>query len=322
MINLRHMCFLLFVLSALTLGYACKKASRSATVLSAKSDDGALVRLRTLHKQTTMWSLRCGASVSKERCDVGDAALFNGLLCLSGDQLSCEAVRRSQGSDGRMWRSEIRVAADAVNSFSRDMAMGVLAYLVATKDVSLASRWMTWIESNNWRLCRESSDNRCDFSPGFWSLFRDVWQYLRLPLNQQMDTAILDDSLLALLQSQFAPEGYELHLSAVNLLIRKSMGQKSTTLDALARALTTRQNLNPFFAYLSEGGTPRTQENLFQWCPDTAPYERTEWSFERTEGDLPWERSMGWECLMLMNFILRDVTANSEIRDAESLNPL
>lgn len=289
---------------------ACKKGGTSRE-LGIKSEPAEIANLKGLREAVRAWAPRCGVSASKENCDVGDATLFNGLLCLSGDELSCEAVRRSQGSDGRIWRAEFRVAAEAVDSFSRDMAMGVLAYLVATKDVELARRWMLWIENNNWRLCRESSDNRCDFTPGFWLLFGDVWRYLGLPLNQNMRSAFLDDSVLALLQSQFAPAGFELHLASVNLLVRRSMGQQSATLDSLAQALALRQGQNPFFAYLARGARSNVLRRTIEWCPSSAPRLRTEWSFERNQQDKPWERSMGWECVMLINFLLRDLNEGS-----------
>src|SRR4051812_26493414 len=50
-----------------------------------------------------------------DACDDGDMTLFNGLLCLAGVEevdrdgkkqfIGCDAVRKSQGSDGRWWRS-------------------------------------------------------------------------------------------------------------------------------------------------------------------------------------------------------------------------
>ncbi|NBO38908.1 hypothetical protein EBU99_10035, partial [bacterium] len=182
----------LLCLIILFIPVSCKSKS-SATPMFAQSGRDYLNNVLERRSQIQGWSIRCGVSASKDDCEVGDAVLFNGLLCLAGDELSCEAVRRSQGSDGRMWRAEFRLARDAVNSFSRDMAVGVLAYLVATRDTDLAKRWMVWIEQNDYRLCRESTDNRCDFTPGFWTLFRDVWEFLGLPLNEKMQSVVLDD---------------------------------------------------------------------------------------------------------------------------------
>lgn len=286
----------------------CKKPSdvTSSAVLAAGASDVAA--LRSLRGQIETWAIRCGFSVAKDNCSIGDAALFNGLMCFSGDELACEAVRRSQGSDGRMWRSELRVAGDAVNSFSRDMALGVLAYLVATRDSGLGQRWMAWIERNDRRLCRESSDNRCVITPGLWSLFRDVWAHLGLPQTLSMGQGqLLDSPFVTLMQAQFAPLGFEVHLTAVSLLLRHKMGQRSETLASLAAALVTRQPSNPFFVYLNEGPSHSTVRLTRAWCPASAPTYKQEWSFERNSGESPWLRSMGWECVMLINLIERDL---------------
>jgi len=293
----------------------CRPSQYQSTLLSARtvlvSPAEQVSLLKNHREQIEAWVQRCGASVAKENCGVGDAALFNGLMCLSGDELSCEAVRLSQGLDGRMWRAEHRVASDAVNSFSRDMAMGVLAYLIATRDRALAQRWLAWIEGNQYRMCRESTDNRCEFTPGFWMLFREVWEYLGLSPNSKMTSAIVDESVVALLQAHFAPAGYQLHLAGVNALLRRAMGQSSATLNSLTDSLAHRQPANPFYAYLARGTLPDVIEKTVAWCPASAPESRSEWSFERDEKEVPWARSMGWECLMLINFLLKDLKGNS-----------
>lgn len=295
----------------LTCSVGCKPSATGpqAVALSSRSDERSahFANLLDRENQIKRWAHRCGSSVAKENCEVGDATLFNGLMCLSGDELSCEGVRRSQGSDGRMWRAESRVDTDAANSFSRDMAMGVLAYLVKTRDRELAARWMSWIESNDFRLCKESSDNRCVFTPGFLTLFREVWDFIGLPATARMRASVLDDSIMALLQARFAPAGFEMHLAGVNALIRKSMGQTSPTLNSLAEALMVRQPLNPFFNYLALGAHARVVKQTLEWCPQGHPQERTEWSFERDQAQKAWQKSMGWECIMLINLLKQDL---------------
>ncbi len=297
----------LFLLSSQTY---CKKAARLDSAETLSLGRAELAELLALREKIEGWAARCGFSVAKDNCSVGDAALFNGLICLSGDELACEAVRRSQGSDGRMWRAELRVASDAVNSFSRDMALGVLAYLIETRDVGLAQRWIYWIKSNDLRLCRESSDNRCVITPAVWALFREVWIYLGLTPTKEMLPVIsfgIDSSLVTLIQAQFAPLGFQVHLTAVSLLLKYKMGHRSETLNSLAAALVSRQPRNPFFAYLSEGASFRTAQLTTQWCPEHPPENKSEWSFERNTGEKPWLRSMGWECVMLINLIEKDV---------------
>ena len=299
----------LFIVSSQTY---CKKVTREDATPNMSAGRSEVAELLVLREKIVGWAVRCGFSVAKDGCSVGDAALFNGLMCLSGDELACEAVRRSQGSDGRMWRAELRVASDAVNSFSRDMALGVFAYLIETRDVGLAQRWFSWIQQNDMRLCRESSDNRCTITHPVWALFRDVWTYLGLTPTEEMAQATnlgIDSSFITLVQAQFAPLGFEVHLTAVSLLLKFKMGQRSDTLASLAAALVARQPGNPFFVYLNEGVSFRAVQLTAQWCPKQPPEYKAEWSFERGVGEQPWLRSMGWECVMLINLIEKDSLA-------------
>ena len=73
----------------------------------------------------------------------GDMTLFNGLLCLAGENDGCAAVRDSQDHDsGSWWRSPLKVnkpdkSAPGGNhqpSFNSDQAVGVYAYLTQTGD--------------------------------------------------------------------------------------------------------------------------------------------------------------------------------------------
>ncbi|MEY2987531.1 MAG: hypothetical protein RJB13_1052 [Pseudomonadota bacterium] len=305
---------LLFFVSSQTY---CKKVEQIDAAASLSAGGSEIAELVSLRERIEGWASRCGFSVAKDNCSVGDAALFNGLMCLSGDELACEAVRRSQGSDGRMWRAELRVAADAVNSFSRDMALGVLAYIVETRDVGLAQRWFAWIKQNDLRLCRESTDNRCSITPPVWTLFREVWLYLGLTPEKEMSPTSslwIDTSFVTLVQAQFAPLGFEVHLTAVSLLLKSKMGQRSDTLKSLAAALVARQPGNPFFVYLNEGPSFRAVQLTNQWCPANPPEYKSEWSFERSIEQQPWLRSMGWECVMLINLIEKDALSRNSFQ--------
>ena len=96
-----------------------------------------------------------------ERCGDGDMTLFNWLLCLSGDQIGCDAVRnsqdvtRSQNNSGRWWRSPRRLGWEYPKhdvSFSPDQALGVLSYALATKDGASFGHWIDWIKSHKAKL--------------------------------------------------------------------------------------------------------------------------------------------------------------------------
>src|SRR5215467_8267273 len=91
-----------------------------------------------------------------EQCGDGDMTLFNGLLCLSGEKdFSCNAVKQSQGTDGRWWRSPRRVGQEHPQymvSFSPDQALGVLSYVLAKHDTAAFDSWLGWITAHRQRL--------------------------------------------------------------------------------------------------------------------------------------------------------------------------
>jgi len=236
---------------------------------------------------------------------VGDALLYDGILCLSGEVASCEAVAKAQGPDGRMWRSAHRVGFEFQNSFSRDMSLGILAYLLATRDAGLATRWMAWLESNRFRTCKVASDNRCDFTPGLWDLFGDVWAHIGLAPHRLMTAGAVDNEFLLPLHARLAPVGYQLHLVAVNLLLRRSMGLESTLTRISASMLVERQPGNPLFQWLHQGNTPEVADLTLRRCPVAAPARRIQWAVERSDEEDAFRASMGWECVALINFMLR-----------------
>ncbi|MBM4252869.1 MAG: hypothetical protein FJ146_12930, partial [Deltaproteobacteria bacterium] len=130
----------------------------------------------------------CAGYPSKADCDDGDMTLFGGLICAGGESAGCALVRDAQGPEGQWWRSPRRAGGNLgqPNSFSRDMAMGVLLYLATTRDTAAAERWLTWIHANRscsvtgprgkcvvpgvHRFCRDDKDYRCLMTPGNWAM--------------------------------------------------------------------------------------------------------------------------------------------------------
>ena len=118
-----------------------------------------------LSDRMTFWraqAFQCrGAFPSKndtgdlEGCGDGDMTLFNGLLCLSGEQIGCDAVKESQGGDGRWWRSPRRVGWEYPKydvSFSPDQALGVLSYVLSSKNGTAFDSWLKWITAHRGKL--------------------------------------------------------------------------------------------------------------------------------------------------------------------------
>ncbi|WP_338691629.1 hypothetical protein V5279_35385 [Bradyrhizobium sp. 26S5] len=106
-----------------------------------------------------------------EPCNDGDTILFSGLSCSVGDTGGCEAVKNSQSSDGRWWRSprKLRLAipdGGSETTFSNDHAAGVWAYIAENKDKDAFKSWTKWIDDNKKTfdfIPRYCQDSRCTF---------------------------------------------------------------------------------------------------------------------------------------------------------------
>jgi len=250
----------------------------------------------------------CNGYVSKANCDDGDTTLFAGLLCLSGVDIGCETVKDSQASDGRFWRSPRRnpnnIGKD--NSFSRDMSLGVLAYLIKTKDTEAANRWMNWIEKNRpclfkigrsckyrglHRLCKDDRDGRCTITPTIFQMMYFTWKYLGLDPTKTMllykSTPLLSP----------ANKGYQIHLYAVEEFLKQKMniGERKAVENIIAKEPT-----NPFYMYLDQGKTEEVINRYTELCSQSGD-RKLQWAWERLASEKAWEDSMIWDCVFMTN---------------------
>jgi hypothetical protein len=287
------------------------------------------LQAQTLDENENFWRSEvtryCGAYPSKDDCDDGDSVIFNGLLCLSGEEIGCQTVKDSQDVYGQFWRSPRRTAGNLGEdkSFSRDQTLGVLLYLVKTKDTEAAIRWMDWIEDNKYcslknplggncmltlyRVCRDADKETCTMTPALWGLTKKVWDYLGLGSTKPMrDFENADVSDLELSTAGSEKPGYRLHLKAVSTFIRLVLGESLSRSKAIAGTLYSRQNENPFFQLLSEGSSPEVERKLLALCPkpgDPLDFVRHQWAWERDQADQAWTLSMGWDCIFVANLL-------------------
>ncbi len=265
---------------------------------------------------------QCEGYPSKANCDDGDMALFSGLLCASGDALGCAQVRNSQDSDGRWWRSPRRKGDNAgqANSFSRDMSLGVMLYLVSAHDGDAAEAWMDWIQSHRpcvqrkpngdclirgaHRFCTDDSDQRCTLTPANWGNLGRVWQYLGLDRTSEMRRYEDSDGEALVQKAERADLGYELHLAGVEVLLKAKMEASRAPRERAASALASRQGDNPFYLFLRDGASADVTTKLRTYCPSAASPNggsRRQWSWERDTAERAWQDTSGWDCLFLAN---------------------
>lgn len=270
------------------------------------------------------WSPQCESYPSKQDCDDGDMTLFNGLLCASGESLGCEAVRLSQAEDGGWYRSPRLVGTRGTNktSFSRDMSMGAMLYLVKTRDINAAESWLNWINKNRpcvlenpfgdgclsygfHRYCRDEKNQSCTLTPASWGIMDKVWRYLGLNPSGQMAFYRGMDEDFSVLEAMFN-SGYARHLKGVYSLLLHLMDKSPDIQNRLNSILASAQPNNPFFRYLEEGKTDEIKELVLELCPapsEGEPSRKAQWSWERDEDERAWKDSMGWDCIFMANLL-------------------
>ena len=267
------------------------------------------------------------------RCDDGDMTLFNGLLCASGDQRGCIAVKNSQGPDGRWWRSPGKIGQEAPTtdvSFSADQSLGVFLYVATTGDVSAFDAWINWIDLKRpcaievagrcllkgWpRFCTDDADKRCTLRPTSCQLIQEVGKAIgsakgvlcqRILREFGVEANIFPPLSVEVVGSAAVNDaGFPTHLAAVNTLLLQKLGIYEHSTKIAAKVLTERERLNPFFKFLNKETRTDVIRSLLNVCPspEHPALSRTQWSWERTDSEEAWRHSMLWDCIFVSNLI-------------------
>jgi len=274
-------------------------------------DDSTTTQLKAIRRNIREWALVDDGTAAKRHhdgvsYDTGDAVLFNGLLCTSGEAAACDSVRRSQSTTGQWFRSPSQVDTFDQNSFSRDMSLGVLAYLYTSRDKNAATNWLLYLSANDYQLCPNDTDGRCSISPTIWGLMAAVWRELDLPLINKMKYGTIGDESAITAQAIAAPLGYALHLQSVQVYLRDIIS--GTKLPAARSVLFDRDPDNIWFAYLRmQGGDirPIADKIITDYYPRLDPNSKlNQWSFERDSKELAVLNSMGHEFIFLINLLI------------------
>lgn len=152
--------------AALALFVLCWTATASCDGSTWEDEEQGLI-LEKLFEREAMWrehtsdiqQFGCANLFpTKKGCDplgdigvAGDSVLFNSLLCYSGEASACRAVRKSQDSSGRFWRSPLHIGGRQIpdsGSFSKDHVVGLLLYFAVSKNRNAAQRWLWSIQED------------------------------------------------------------------------------------------------------------------------------------------------------------------------------
>jgi len=288
-------------------------------------------RLFELRRTIRTWAYECpDGSLTGAGCPMGDMNEFAGMLCLSGEEKRCEDVRRSQDPvTGEWYRSPGLVGiydGKGWATFSRDMAKGAWAYAVAKKDSEAARKWLEFIASNDWKLCRKSEEgwDACATRATFWTTAKVISDYLGLKKNKKMKKyKFLIEKIYGPVEASVQPQDYPMMLTANMLLIRKEIekrtGKKDPShrfLNQASRILHRRAPDNPIFRYLAKGADEEGARLIERWCkatpPENTPYPPgRDWIWQRSIKDTldgtnvqTWQHPNGHECIWAINLLI------------------
>ena len=241
-----------------------------------------------------------GGSAQEIKDAGGDSLLWAGLLQLSGED-HVNAILACQSNDGRFWRSPRLKENDPINSFSRDMAIGLIsAAMVSLPVASALQRWVDFTVKNKYMAANDATDNRELMTPQIYWLASHV-PGVRVPWYFRATRRLLPVYLLFACMS--APRGFQLHLVACMVFIlqmRYGGGYRIT-----AKVLNRRHNNNLFFMWLA-GQQDSTQISLMKSKADSGTQGLgSQWCWERSDAMEAVKDSMGHDLQFILNLYSR-----------------
>jgi hypothetical protein len=245
--------------------------------------------------------------------DDGDALLFAALRFVSGSHQytdDLDAIKSCQDETGRFWRSPSRKGIDKVNSFSRDMALGVIIMAAGTIGSSFDASFIKWCRYLNkkGKLCPDATDSRGRITPAIWWLIACVNSKMA-PSHYSLTRFLLKPYLW--ISAATAPAGYQRHLVAVMLfvliLIQENRGCVGLT-HAIAGELVDKEINNPFFQWLrGNDEDARLILKSIESKVENNPGRGTQWAWERTDSEEAWKDSCGHDLDFMRNLLLNGI---------------
>jgi len=267
--------------------------------------------LTELQTEVLSWAITCTANGISYLCEEGsdgDSLLFMGLSCLAGQEEQCMAIPFVLDGDGKPWRAPSKISWPK-GSFSRDMLLGLFAYWIKhPEDTQTIQKVRQFVKDNNYSLC-DSVDDRCNMNPHvyrtFWALWGKIYIHMGLTPTWEMRQADMGDDTLLVLGSNIMPIGFNLHLIAVELYLRRALNTWNNKLQNSAIELISRQNENPFFEYIARGPTKRAADLTLKYCPFLKPDKAHQWFIQRDMKENAYKNSMGWDCIFLADLLTK-----------------
>lgn len=247
--------------------------------------------------------------------DDGDALLWAGLMHASGEN-HAEGILACQDNSGRFWRSPARVGGSDPNSFSRDMATGLMVAAMAdsfkserSEIVEALQRWVNYVVANGYKAC-PSTDGRGFMTPTIFWVCSHIG--VKVPLIFRLTRFLLYPYLYVAVKT--GRPGYGLHLMGVILFTLQFLGG-STVNKYVSSCLYKKQPKNPFFAYLAgdyNSAADMTYKYYINSLYNNQGY-KNQWGWERDQEEMAWKDSCGHDFVFMSNLMTSTLDANVKV---------
>lgn len=268
-----------------------------------------------------------------------DVVIYAGLLCLSGEQQGCEAVKRAQTphtgpetlfTGGRMWRSP-DLRGDLLSpeqrkgqkdSFSGDQMNGYVAYLLKAGDAESLKAYIHYLTRHSkpvpsrekpvdtvYRFCDDGQMTCYAGGPDWYWVNLLARKLNLLDLVPAAERDVLTrygfgpDAIYW--QAAMNPAGYRLHLTGIQILLARRLGVEHVALDKAAAVLASRQPKNPFYLYLHLGKDKRVFDAAREKCSIMLGGQTAneDWAWQNTEVEEKWKTGVHWDCVFIYNLL-------------------
>ncbi len=239
-----------------------------------KQNKDELIRVRD---ELRMWAHTCDGLPAqnttyrgRNSCGIGDTNLYAGMGCLAGEKRYCIPPVLSDND-------------------SRDMTLGVVAYLAATDDNKYRKEASEYFSKHPKAVCFDE----CTRTP----IIHDLLRRVGVVTSGALHSSVINSTLLT--ASLTAPEGYQLRLIADEVVIYRKLGVNITS--KIAKNLYRRQGCNSYFRFLAYGSFALDNIN-------TKPNpHKTRWLFSDSCSDMKRSASNGQLELYLANLAINGI---------------
>jgi hypothetical protein len=223
-------------------------------------------------------ALYCDGSLSSEGpnsvtgrpdCRNGDSMLWSGLYYSAYPKAEVgAAIRNSIGPDNRPYRSpENRAGNDDINSFSRDMWTGFMAFCSRAKQWEVCNAVWDYTKDHDYRMCPRDTDDRCLLTPSMMYMTGWVWGangWYISPVARASQTERYLDEQTTIKSAKEVELGYRLHLIVARVYILQRVGALTESYKEAAKIAYQRDPGDLFYQWVwaSVSGDGNLQQDI------------------------------------------------------------